>query len=204
MNPKTVKISAALALALALFVIITAGLLYNFNKNKLTTKTPAKTTTGESNLSAQDQSDQEEGKRVMQSFTLTYNSYRMGDTSNITSLYPVMCAELAAAEKTKAEELQKKFTDYHEYITVESQDTQTVVESYDENKIIAEVSIEKITWNGALAPDDSDKFNLLDRNGQKYSGTKNDLIDKTVTEVYRVTGVKESSDWKVCEFQKIK
>lgn len=202
MNPKTVKISAALALAL--FVIITAGLLYNFNKNKLTTTTPTKTTTGESNLSAQDQSDQEEGKRVMKSFTLTYNSYRMGDTSNITSLYPVMCAGLATAERTKAEALQKKFTDYHEYITVESQDTQTVMESYDENKIIVEVSIEKITWNGALAPDDSDKFNLLDRNGQKYSGTKNDLIDKTVTEVYRVTGVKESSDWKVCEFQKIK
>ncbi|MDD3006864.1 MAG: hypothetical protein PHX30_04780 [Candidatus Pacebacteria bacterium] len=200
MTPKAIKTFALLAL-----LVITAEVLSGFNKNKLSATTPTKTL-DESNLSAQDQSDQEEGKRIMKSFILAYNSYRMGETSNLISLYPVMCAKLETTEKTKEETLRENFSDYDKYVTVESQDKKTTIESYDENKIVVEVTIEKVTWNGAIVPDpagESNKYKMIDQNGQVYSGDKDDLIEKIATETYRITGIKEASDWKVCEFQKI-
>ncbi len=160
----------------------------------------------ENALGADRESDKDEGERIMRSFISAYNSYRRGDVSNITSLYPAMCAEMEVSEKAKADSLRKQFADYREYATVESQIKESRVKSYDENRIVVRVIIEKITWNGALLPQagkEAGKYELVDKDGRPFSGDKYELKTEKETEAYEVTGIKEMAEWKVCGFEKV-
>lgn len=198
MRTKLIKAAAIIAL----FVIGASLLSYKGKDRPASTATPQIKT--ESNPSAQDQNDQAEGKRILERFIVNYNSYRFGDTSNIILLYPVMCKSLETSEKAKVEILQRRFSTYDDYVSTEAQSKKSEVKSYDEGRIVMEITIEKITLNGAFISSKNGNFGgYVDKNGQTYAGSKNDLIAKTETETYRVTGIKESSDWKVCEFQKI-
>lgn len=198
MQTKLIKVAAIIAL----FVIGASLLSYKGKNDSASTATPQTKT--ESNPSAEDQNDQAEGKRVLERFIVSYNSYRFGDTSNIILLYPVMCKSLETSEKAKVEILQRQFSTYDDYVSTETQSKKSEVESYTEDKMIIKVTIEKTTLNGAFIPNkNGTSGSYVDKNGQTYTGSKNSLIEKTETETYRVTGIKESSDWKVCEFQKI-
>ena len=198
METKLIKIAATIAL----FVIGVSLLSYKGKNDPIPAATPQAKI--ESNPSAENQNDQAEGKRILERFVVSYNSYRFGDASNIILLYPVMCKSLETSEKAKVAILQRQFSTYDDYVTAESQSRRSEVESYDTNEIVMKITIEKITLNGAFIPNKSGTGgSYVDKNGQPYTGGKNDLIEKTETETYRVTGIKESSDWKVCEFQKI-
>jgi hypothetical protein len=202
MKSKLLKIAALIAL----FVILSGLVTIRPDDSSDPSSSTADNSTGEAGLDADQESDRSEGERVMRSFTSTYNSYRYGDVSNIIALYPNMCTNLEIAEKARVENLQKNFGNFQGYVTAESQVKESEVKSYDENNIVVRVVIEKITWNGALLPDAgkaAGAYKLVDKDGQPYAGDKYDLKTGTVTEIYKVTGVKEMAEWKVCGFEKV-
>jgi len=201
MESKLLKIIAAVSL----FVIISGSVSF-WKENRYESPAVApETTTEPANLDASEENDRAEGERVMRSFLAAYNSFRYGDVSNIVALYPSMCTELQAAEETRANNLRQQFKNFQEYVTVEGHIKESEVESYDENKNVVRIVIEKITWNGAILPDDNKAgtYKLVNREGQTYKGDKYDLKEKITKETYKVTGIKEMSEWKECEYKKI-
>lgn len=202
MKSKLLKLVAALALFVILSGLVTIRPDDPFGRSSAT---PGLSQEGEG-LDADQESDQDEGERIMRSYAATYNSYRYGDVSNIASLYPNMCTDLETAERARVANLEKQFKDYRGYVTVESQVKESEVESYDENGIVVRVVLEKFTWNGALLPDaarGAGAYRLVDKEGRPFSGDKYDLKEQTTTETYEVTGVKEMAEWKVCGFEKV-
>jgi len=199
MESKIIKAAAIIAL-----LVILISLIWGLGKEDKPASKPQNVRTEDTQ--SQDDSDKKEGIRVAESFVSTYNTYRIGDVSNITALYPVMCSSLAASEKTKAEDLKVRYANYAKYVSAESQVTKSEVESYDEEKIVVIVTNQKTSLEGATIADRSGEelvYKLLDKNGNEYRGNKSDLVRGVATETYRVTGIKESSQWKICELQKI-
>ncbi|MFA7169240.1 MAG: hypothetical protein WC178_00060 [Candidatus Paceibacterota bacterium] len=151
--------------------------------------------------------EQQEGKRFLESFILTYNSYQLGNVSNIESLYNFMSISLQKREKEKVARLKKTFGDYQGFLTVDSTTQQTIIESYEENKLTATVIIEKRTIEGAFVPgpegNERDGFILVDKNGAKYEGNEENLLQSKKLETFRVIGKKESDNWIIEEFQKV-
>lgn len=208
-NPKLLKIVAAITL-----LVILAGLIYSKTggkvQNPAVQKQETNQQTTENNNQPQtieDKQSQEEGKRFLESFLVTYNSYRLGDASNVESLYPSMSADMLANEKEKVKKLKDDYGNYKGYITVQSEMKDSQIESADANAITLKVVLEESTIDGAFVPDpDSDKPDamiLVDRIGSRYSGNVSDLVSKKTLETFRIVGVKESDDWKVKEVQKI-
>lgn len=197
MTSKRIRIAAAITL----FVII-SGLLFEKNRNTNITA-PTETSSG---LSAEQENDRDEGLRIIKSYVTAYNSYRLGDVSNLTTLYPIMCDSLVSQEKARAETISQKYADFKEYVTVESEIDGATVKSYSAEKISAEVAITKNTLDGAFLPDPSGipgSFMTVDRNGQAFTGAKADMISSSIMEIYAITAIKQSSQWMICESNKI-
>ena len=198
------KITKAVA-AITLFVIISGLIFSRTGENRRNSlHNPEPESSAEDVEIAQ---RKEEGKRFLESFLVAYNSYRIGDTSNIENLYSFMEAEMLIQEKEKVARLKKNYKEYEEFRSVEAEIQSTSIESYEQEILILQTTIKKTALNGAFVPDpegdENDGFILLDRNGTVYSGGIEDLKEKEEMETYRITGSDGSGSWKVSEVQKI-
>lgn len=190
-----------------ILVIICAIILVWFLSKNRKQEDSASLPAIQNNQSAQDKQDIEEGTRFAESFLTVYNSYRVGDTSNIEFLYDSMSTDMQAQEKERVAKLKTTFAGFQGYRTIESKIQQTETESFGDNRLILKITIEKNTIDGAFLPDPegdiNDAFVLVDRNGAKYSGSTEDLTISKQTEIYKVVSILETGDWKIIEVQKI-
>lgn len=154
--------------------------------------------------SAEMKQSREEGQRLLESFLTTYNSYRLGDTSNLESLYGSMSPEMLTREQAKVARL-RQAPATAEYVTVESRVRQTELESSTAEELVLRITIEKTTSGGAYLPDPAgdadDSYILVDRYGAKFEGEADDLVLEKKDQTYRVTGNRKTGDWQVSEVQ---
>lgn len=205
MPTKKDKIMKA-ATIVTLFVIFSGMILSKqTHRTEYSPESLQQQTEDEENI--QDAQEREEGKRLLESFLITYNSYRLGDMSNIESLYSSMDEEMAKKEKEKVARLKKEYAAYKEFITVESNLKNSKIINYEKERLTLQISIEKTIIEGAFVPDplgnENDGFVLIGKNGVIYEGSIKDLMKSPAEEIFTITGSRESGNWKISEIQKV-
>jgi hypothetical protein len=222
------KIDLIKIIAFAILIILITGVLF-FRKDSgtdsstQTAQTPkndssqkqATPSAADNNTTVEDSLDpgtkQGKGVAAINEFVVAYNSYVYGDFSNIENLYPSMTDKMSQSEETKIKSLKSSVTQ-GQNITVESKLKDSQIESYDPNsgKMTLIATIEKSTYGGAYihnqdydSSGSGDENILIDRNGKEYGGPIDELLEKTETQVFRITAINESEEWKISDMQRI-
>lgn len=147
--------------------------------------------------------EKQKAENILSNFAIKYNSYTIGDFSNIESLYDLMTSELKKIEMVKVEEIRKQETE--EKITVKSEFKGSNTIDFSENRIIANIVLSKQTYNGAFVadPGNPNQKILIDKNGQRYEKDFSTLLAGKDLIFIQLTGIKENGEWKISNIKDI-
>lgn len=185
-----------------------------FRKDEYKSKPPAEQPSSQQEEVIKEEeklTDEDNIKRIAETFASIYYSYTWGNFSNIELLYNYMTEEMKNNEKERIKDMKNERKDQlNKYYMEEAKIINSKIINYSDNstaKLNIDLEIKKI--NGAFVTDaDVPEIKphtsaFIDSNGNFYDGNIEDLVVEIVEIKIQIDLIKIKNDWKVEDIMKI-
>ena len=188
-----------------------------FRKDEYKSKPPAKQPLNQQEETVKEEekekelTDEDNIKRIAETFASIYYSYTWGNFSNIELLYNYMTEKMKNNEKERIKDIKNKGKDQPtKYYTEEAKIINSAIINHSDNstaKLNIDLEIKKI--NGAFVTDaDVPEIKphtsaFVDGNGNFYDGNIEDLVVEIIEEKVQIDIIKIKNNWRVEGIMKI-